>query len=44
LQKNVQELSNECGDFAVVKRWNPNGKRAFENEEMKVFIKSEMLD
>jgi 2-amino-4-hydroxy-6-hydroxymethyldihydropteridine diphosphokinase len=44
LQKNVQELSNECGDFAVVKRWNPNGKRAFENEEMKMFIKSEMLD
>jgi 2-amino-4-hydroxy-6-hydroxymethyldihydropteridine diphosphokinase len=44
LQKNLQELSNECGDFAVVKRWNPNAKRAFENEEMQMFIKSEMLD
>lgn len=24
LQKNVRELLNECGDFSIVKRWNPN--------------------
>ncbi len=30
LQKNVGELLNECGDFSIVKRWNPNGRRAFE--------------
>lgn len=23
-QKTVQELLNECGDFSIVKRWNPN--------------------
>jgi 2-amino-4-hydroxy-6-hydroxymethyldihydropteridine diphosphokinase len=22
-QKNVQDLLNECGDFSIVKRWNP---------------------
>lgn len=43
-QKSVQELSNECGDFAVVKRWNPNARAAFENEELKVFLKSEMME
>ncbi len=23
LQKNIRELINECGDFSIVKRWNP---------------------
>jgi 2-amino-4-hydroxy-6-hydroxymethyldihydropteridine diphosphokinase len=44
LQKSLKDLSNECGDFAVVKRWNPNAGAAFENEELKVFLKSEMMD
>jgi 2-amino-4-hydroxy-6-hydroxymethyldihydropteridine diphosphokinase len=44
LEKNIQQLSNECGDFAIVKRWNPNAKAAFENEELKVFLKSEMIE
>ena len=44
LQKTIQELSNECGDFSIVKRWNPNARAAFENEELKVFLKSEMME
>ena len=44
LQKTVKELLNECGDFSIVKRWNPNAKPAFENEELKVFLKSEMIE
>jgi 2-amino-4-hydroxy-6-hydroxymethyldihydropteridine diphosphokinase len=44
LQKNVGELLNECGDFSIVKRWNPNGKHARENEKLKRFAKSEMID
>lgn len=42
LQKNAGELLNECGDFSIVKRWNPNGRRAFEKENR--FAKSEMMD
>ena len=44
LQKNVQELLQECGDFSIVKRWNPNGKKALEDERSKRFAKSEMID
>lgn len=28
LQKNVGELLTECGDFSIVKRWNPNKRVA----------------
>ena len=44
LQKTVKELAAECGDFSIVKRWNPNARAAFENEELKVFLKSEMIE
>ncbi len=43
-QKSVKELLIECGDFSIVKRWNPNSKKAFENDMVKRFAKSEMRD
>ena len=40
LQKDYQQLLSETGDFAVVKRWNPNAETSLENDEMKIFLKS----
>lgn len=39
LQKDIAQLLSETGDFAVVKRWNPNTETAFKNDEMKIFLK-----
>lgn len=44
LQKNVGELLSECGDFSIVKRWNPNGKAALKEEKLQRFATSEMMD
>ena len=38
--KDVAQLLSETGDFAVVKRWNPNAEQTFENEDMKIFLKT----
>jgi 2-amino-4-hydroxy-6-hydroxymethyldihydropteridine diphosphokinase len=40
LQKDIAQLLSETGDFAVVKRWNPNGEQKFETDEMKIFLKT----
>jgi 2-amino-4-hydroxy-6-hydroxymethyldihydropteridine diphosphokinase len=40
LGKDIAQLLSETGDFAVVKRWNPNAKPKFENDEMKIFLKT----
>lgn len=40
LQKTISQLLGETGDFAVVKRWNPNAEKRFENDEMKIFLKT----
>ncbi|HEY8559838.1 MAG TPA: 2-amino-4-hydroxy-6-hydroxymethyldihydropteridine diphosphokinase [Pyrinomonadaceae bacterium] len=38
--KDIARLLNETGDFAVVKRWNPNGERKRENDDLKTFLKT----
>jgi 2-amino-4-hydroxy-6-hydroxymethyldihydropteridine diphosphokinase len=38
--KDAAQLLSETGDFAVVKRWNPNTEQTFENDDMKVFLKT----
>jgi 2-amino-4-hydroxy-6-hydroxymethyldihydropteridine diphosphokinase len=40
LHKDMARLLSETGDFAVVKRWHPNAEKRFENDEMKVFLKT----
>ncbi len=40
LQKDIAQLLSETGDFAVVKRWNPNTEQKFENDDLKIFLKS----
>ena len=40
LQKDIAQLLNETGDFAVVKRWNPNAEQKIENEDLKIFLKT----
>ena len=40
LNKDAAQLLSETGDFAVVKRWNPNMEQTFENDDMKIFLKS----
>src|SRR5215213_2452111 len=40
LQKNIAQLLGETGDFAVVKRWNPNAETKFENDDLKIFLKT----
>ena len=37
--KNIVQLLNESNDQAEVKRWNPNAKNTFENDEMKIYFK-----
>ena len=39
-QKDISQLLSETGDFAVVKRCNPNAEKMFENDEMKIFLKT----
>ena len=38
--KTISQLLTETGDFAVVKRWNPNYEKTFENDDMKMFLKT----
>jgi 2-amino-4-hydroxy-6-hydroxymethyldihydropteridine diphosphokinase len=38
--KDIAQLLGETGDFAVVKRWNPNGEQRFENDDLKIFLKT----
>jgi len=40
LQKDIAQLLGETGDFAVVKRWNPNTETKFENDDLKIFLKT----
>lgn len=40
LQKDIAQLLGETGDFAVVKRWNPNAEQKTENEDSKIFLKT----
>jgi 2-amino-4-hydroxy-6-hydroxymethyldihydropteridine diphosphokinase len=40
LNKDITQLLGETGDFAVVKRWNPNTEQKFGNDEMKSFLKN----
>jgi 2-amino-4-hydroxy-6-hydroxymethyldihydropteridine diphosphokinase len=40
LGKDIAQLLSETGDFAVVKRWNPNAEQKFETDEMKIFLKT----
>ncbi len=40
LYKEIQALKNKLKDNAEVQRWNPNTQPAFENEDLKVFLKS----
>jgi 2-amino-4-hydroxy-6-hydroxymethyldihydropteridine diphosphokinase len=40
LNKDIAQLLGETGDFAVVKRWTPNAEKRFENDEMKIFLKT----
>jgi len=40
LNKDIAQLLNETGDFAVVKRWTPNTEQKFENEDLKIFLKT----
>lgn len=40
LQKDIAQLLSETGDFAVVKRWNPNAEQKIENEDLKIFLKT----
>jgi 2-amino-4-hydroxy-6-hydroxymethyldihydropteridine diphosphokinase len=40
LQKDIAQLLGETGDFAVVKRWNPNTETKIENDEMKNFLET----
>ncbi|MBS1794753.1 MAG: 2-amino-4-hydroxy-6-hydroxymethyldihydropteridine diphosphokinase [Acidobacteria bacterium] len=40
LRKDIAQLLGETGDFAVVKRWTPNNEKMFENEEMKIYLKT----
>ena len=40
LQKEIQELKSNLKDNADVQRWNPNAQPTFENEEMKVYLRS----
>ena len=38
--KDIAQLLGETGDFAVVKRWNPNAEQKFENDDLKIFLKT----
>lgn len=38
--KDIAQLLSETGDFAVVKRWTPNGEQKIETEDLKIFLKS----
>lgn len=38
--KDIAQLLGETGDFAVVKRWTPNGEQRFENDDLKIFLKT----
>ena len=40
LQKDIAEILSELEDTAKVKRWKPNENPAYENGEMKVFLKT----
>ncbi len=40
LQKEVQELKDNLTNQAEVQRWSPNTQPAFENEEMKIYLRS----
>ncbi len=40
LKKDISRLLSETGDFSIVKRWNPNTEKTFENKDMKVFLKT----
>ena len=40
LQKDIAQLLGETGDFAVVKRWSPNTETKFENDDLKIFLKT----
>ena len=40
LNKDAAQLLSETGDFAVVKRWNPNAEQKFENDDLKIFLKT----
>ena len=40
LNKTIAQLLGETGDFAVVKRWQPNAEQRYENDEMKIFLKT----
>jgi 2-amino-4-hydroxy-6-hydroxymethyldihydropteridine diphosphokinase len=40
LNKDIAQLLNETGDFAVVKRWTPNNEQKFENDDLKIFLKT----
>lgn len=39
-QKDIAQLLSETGDFAVVKRWNPNIETKLESDEMRIFLKT----
>ena len=38
--KNIAQLLAETGDFAVVKRWNPNAETNLENGNLKIYLKT----
>jgi 2-amino-4-hydroxy-6-hydroxymethyldihydropteridine diphosphokinase len=40
LNKDAAQLLSETGDFAVVKRWTPNTEQTFENDDLKIFLKT----
>ncbi len=40
LHKDISQLLSETGDFSIVKRWNSNAEQTFENDEMKIFLKT----
>ena len=40
LQKEIQELKSNIKDKSEVHRWNPNTQPTFENEEMKIYLRS----
>jgi 2-amino-4-hydroxy-6-hydroxymethyldihydropteridine diphosphokinase len=40
LQKEIQELKTNLKNQAEVQRWSPNTQPAFENEEMKIYLRS----
>ena len=38
--RDIAQLLNETGDFAVVKRWNPNNEQKPETDDAKIFLKT----